>query len=85
MVLIDFSLPDGTDTFWATKGQQLSGDADVYTAIMDADAAYRADEFTRLYTYDWELGFRNTHWGDNAYQLGYGGDLGQYYYDTIQA
>jgi hypothetical protein len=67
MFLIDFEVPDGTDTFWATKGQTLSGNADIYTAIMDADSAYRAEEFTRLWTYDWSLGFRNTHWGDKAY------------------
>jgi hypothetical protein len=54
---------------------------------MDADAAYRADEFTRFYTYNWELGYRNTHWGDKAYQLGCVMDCtyGQQYYDLIQA
>jgi hypothetical protein len=87
MFLIDFEVPDGTDTFWATKGQTLSGNADVYTAIMDADSEYRADEFTRLWTYDWSLGYRNTHWGDKAYQLGCEIDCadGQEFYDAIQA
>lgn len=68
--IIGCVLPDSTDTFWATEGQTLSGDDDIYTAIMDADLEYRADEFTRLYTYNWELGYRNTHWGDKAYQMG---------------
>lgn len=72
--------------YWANKGKQLSNNPFIYTAIMDADEQYRAEEFTRLWTYNFELGFRNTHWGDKAYQLGCTVDcqLGQQYYDWIQ-
>jgi len=52
---------------------------------MDADEEYRAGEFTRLWTFNWELGFRNTHYGDKAFQLGCTVDCqyGQEYYDWI--
>lgn len=53
MFLIDFEVPDGTDTFWATKGKELSGDDSVYIIILGADSDYRAEEFTRLWTYNW--------------------------------
>lgn len=89
MALTSWEVPSGSamlnGDYWAVKGQALSGSVNVHTSIMDADEEYRAGEFTRLWTFNWELGFRNTHYGDKAFQLGCTVDCqyGQEYYDWI--
>lgn len=71
MAITSWEVPSGSGMlngdYWGEKGESLSGSADVKTTILDADEEYRAEEFTRLWTYNWELGYRNTHWGDKAF------------------
>jgi len=51
---------------------------------MDANEKYRPDEFTRLMTFGWNVGYRKTHWADKAFQIGEAGKYGQKLYDMIQ-
>ena len=56
---------------------------------MDAAPENRANEFTLWASLEFDAHmyqdnvFPETHWGDKAYQIGYGGDQGQSYYDYI--
>ena len=53
---------------------------------MDADFKYRAEEFTRLYTFGWNIGDdRRYHWGKKAYYLVDGGEYGYSLYNEIQS
>lgn len=48
--------PDNDDEFWARAGRDLSGNEKIYEAIMTAEPNSRAKEFSRLLSYNWNVG-----------------------------